>query len=1185
MTSPKVLGTPHANLSFRFALRAFAALVFASLLCAPVLQAQYRASIQGTVTDPTGAVIPGVNVALTNHATNHKQTTVSNGAGIYNFGALPPGTFTITAERKGFTTKTFTNVQIVPEQSNAFNITLAISAESTTVTVNAAQLPLIDTENASIGSTISTNEVNHMPTFGRDVFQLAQLTPGTVSDASQAAGGGTYALPGTAGPGGPSANSGIFSTENGPQTHGNGNQYENNSIQVDGISTVSAVWGGTSVITPTEQSVDDVHVLANDYDAEYGRFAGEQIQVTTKSGTNHVHGSAFFQRWSPGLNAYQRYNGPGFYNTGCTNATTGLAAPCTAKQRGLLRDQQQFNQFGGSLGGPIWKNRVFAFFAYEGERSGVSQVTANGWYDTPQFDALTGAGPIATTYLSYPGAGVSGTLIPQTCANIGLGPASCATVPGGLNLGSPLPGPAGTQDQTWTSTTAPGVGSGLSTTPDIAYYTTVNPTTISDDQYNGRVDANVTQKDRITGTVYWVPGSTTDYAGPVRSMNLWHHDVINDAFTGLWNHIFNANLLNEARADAAGWRYNEVNSNPQEPFGLPSDQFPIDFGSAALQSLGAPGPGVYNQWTYGYRDIVTKSMGRHTLKFGGEVTRLYYLAENPGAARPTYQFFNLWDFLNDAPRGESGQFNPATGTPSLARQDNREDLWGVFGQDNFKVTPSLTLNLGLRYSYFGALDAKQGNLLSVRFGTGSALLTGLSIHHGGDLWAPQKWNFGPELGFAFAPRRFDSKVVFRGGFGINYNQNEIATSASEYNNPGITVPINYVMSLPSSPNPGIVYNTATNVHSLYGYPANPNVLSTSSTYFGPNGLPTASTTSLTAFDQNMPTQYIEHYSFDTEYDMGARTVFTLGYSGSQTRHTYYYYDENAVASVKGIPLNPSVTNIYFFGNNGHANYNSMITTLTHQMSHGFQVEASYNWAKSLDTGSDPYETQDYPYDPQLSYGRSDYDVGNLVKIYGMWQPVFFRGHSWAEKIAGGWNLSGIFNWHTGFPWTPVFPVPGNLYCSDCGYSSLLPGAYLGGAGSNTSNAAFKSGPGVGTGVNSNFPLAATATGTAYFAPPAYTLGPAFPATGGAPPQNPGIGRNSLPGPHYKDVDATITKTFGLPRLREGAGLTVRADAFNVFNDLNFNPADISNNITNTNFGQDTGALGGRTLTLQVGFSF
>ena len=1194
MTStPRVFRTFPVLSSCKPAFRAMAVLVFAGLLCAPLLHAQYRGAIQGVVTDPSGAVIPGARLTLTNPATNQTQTATSNGAGVYNFNALPPGSFTLKAEHPGFSTKTYSNVHIIPEQTNSFNVQLAISATQQTVTVNAAQTPLLDAENPTIGTTISSNQIQHMPTFGRDVFQLSQLAPGTISDMSQGAGGGTFALPGTQGPGGSSNNSGVFQTENGPQALANGNQYENNSIEIDGISTASAVWGGTSVITPSEESVDDVHVMSNQYDAQFGRFAGAQIQVTTKSGTNHVHGSAFFQRWSPGLNAYQRYNGTGFYNTACTSPTTGLPAPCTPAQRGLLRDQQQFNQMGGSLGGPLWRNKVFAFFAYEGERSGTILTTATGWYETPQFDHLTANGPIATKYLTFPGEPVNGTQIAQTCANIGLTEGvDCATVPGGLNLGSPMTGVApGTQDPTWKGPSSPGVGGGLATTPDIADYTSVDPTTITDDQYNGRVDADITAKDRLTGTIYWVPATQTHYNGPVRPMNFWHHDVTNNAFTADWNHIFNANTLNEARANAAGWRWNELATNPQAPFGLPQDNIGQIGSGTSLEYFGAPPPSIYNQWTYTYSDILTKVMGRHSFKFGGELTRLYYLNDNPGFARPTYSFFNVWDFLNDAPQAETGTFNPATGTPTTARQDDRENLWGAFVQDNYKASPYLTLNLGLRYNYFGSLYAKQGDLYSVRFGTGSAMLTGLSIKHGGNLWNPQMWNFSPEFGFAFSPPANNGKIVFRGGFGLNYNQEEIAISSQVFSNPGLTISPSFTMSTPSSPNPGILYATPSDVHSLYGYPPNPAVIAKGANAFGSNGLPTnGGSIQVVAIPPNLPTMYVMHYSFDMEYDMGLRNVFTLGYSGSQSRHTFYHYDANAVAEVHGIPLNPGVNSVNYFANNGHANYNSMIATLRHEMSNQFQAEVDYNWARSLDTSSAPYSIQDYPYDPQLTYGPSDYNVGNSVKIFGMWQPVFFRGtHSWIGKIAGGWNISGIFNWHTGFPWTPYFYVPGSLYCTNCGigYNQLLPGTYLGGAGRNTSNAAFRSGPKVGNGVNMNFPLAATSPNgaEAYFAPPAYTFGPAFPATGAAPPQAPGIGRNSLPGPRYKDVDATVSKLFGMPKLHEGAGLEFRADAFNLFNNLNFDPGSISSNITSPNFGQAQSALGARVVTLQANFHF
>lgn len=1147
-----------------------------SLLLTPWAHAQFRASIQGTVTDMQGGVIPGAKLTLTNVQTNETQQRTSNGVGIYNFNALPPARYRLTVEAPGFQKKVLENVQIIPEQANSINVKLAVAATTTTVTVDASKAPLMDTETPNIGSTISANEVQHMPSFGRDVFQLTALTLGTTGDQSQSAGGGTFSLPGTQGPGGPGANTGIFATENGPQALGDGQQYENNSISIDGINTVSAVWGGTSVVTPSEESVDNVRVVSNDYSAETGRFAGAQVQVTSKSGTNTIHGSAFFQAWRPGLNAYQRYNGP------------GSLSPGTPASRGLLKDTQRFNQMGGSIGGPIWKNHVFAFFSYETERNN-SNVTNTGWYETKAFEGMAPSGSIASKFLTFPGAPVNaiGT-INETCAEAGLVEGSnCLTVPGqGLNIGSPLHSGIGTQDPTWTSPTNPGVGGGLVPgVADIADYTTSNPTNVVDQQFNGRLDADVTDRDHLTFAIYWIPVDQTFYNGTVRPYNLWHHSALNNAFSGIWNHTFSPTLLNEARANAAGWRWNEITSNPQAPFGLPQDSIGT-IGNANLAFFGAPGPSDFNQWTYGYRDILTKILNRHTIKIGGELTRLYYLNTQTYAARPGFGFFNIWDFLNDAPQSESGTFDPHTGIPTAARQDNRENIWGAFVQDDWKMTPTLTLNMGLRYSYFGPLTSKEDNLYAVHFGTGSSLLTGMTVRKGSSQWNPQKLNFGPQFGFAWTPRAYNSRVVIRGGFGLNYNQEEIAISAQSYFNPGLEVQPNFTMSTPSSPNPGIVYSVPSDVHSLYGYPPNPNTIVT----FGANGLPTSGQVSVNAFRNNLPTMYTEHYSLDTQTDLGAQFVLTLGYQGSVTRHTYFHYDENAVASVQGIPLNPQVNSVNFWDNIGHGSYNAMLAELKHQFSHQFMMDAQLTWGRSMDTSSAPYSEQDYPYNPSLNWGRSDYNITRQEKIFAMWQPVFWHSsHQWAEKLAGGWSFSGILQLHTGFPWTPVYYSPvGSLYCSTCGYYQVLPAAYNGLGGTKTSNDAYKSGPGVGNGTNENFPLAATAPNQAeaYFTPPTLTAGPTFPATGGVPPQAPGVRRNFLTGPGYRDVDLTVSKNFGVPYWRrEGAGIEIRADAFNAFNNLNFNPGSITNDITSPDFGQAKSALGSRTVTMQARFQF
>jgi hypothetical protein len=238
-------------------------------------------------------------------------------------------------------------------------------------------------------------------------------------------------------------------------------------------------------------------------------------------------------------------------------------------------------------------------------------------------------------------------------------------------------------------------------------------------------------------------------------------------------------------------------------------------------------------------------------------------------------------------------------------------------------------------------------------GSGANFLTGLDVRLGHS-WNPEKDNLGPEVGFAWSPAILHDRLVVRGGYGLNYNQEEIALSSNIFANPGLTVFPTFVMSTPSSPN-------------------------------------------------------------------------QIGGGNN-------------------------------WGVNGWGNYNAMLAELKHQFAQQFTLDAQFAWAKSMDTSSGPYFEQPYPYDLNLDYGRSDYNVGKAFKLFGVWQPVFFHGdRAWVEKIAGGWSLSGILNVHSGFPWSPVVNFGGSLYCGTCGYSTLFPAAYLAHPGNSTSNYAFKSG--------------------------------------------------------------------------------------------------------------------------------
>ncbi len=1126
------------------------------MLLGGILHAQFRGSLRGTVTDASGAVVPGAKVSLTDLDTNQTLVSVSDANGIYQFNALQPAPYRLTAEAQGFKKRVFDRVQIIPEQPNALDIQLEIGEVQQTVSVSGTTEAL-DTDTATISGTISSNQIEHMPSFGRDVMKLAQLAPGSFGDNSQASSTDNYNLPGTQTGGGQSGgNDGIFKTENGAQIIANGNQTENNGISIDGISTVSAVWGGSTVITPSEDSVDNVQVVTNSYDAEYGRFSGAQIQITSKSGTNQFHGSLFYTTHQPNLNAVQPFN--------------GFTLP-------LTRDDNRFNQFGGSLGGPIWKNKVFAFFNYETVREPTVLVQGNGWYDTAAFDALAPTGSIAAKYLSFPGNPVVGTLNPAAnCTTAGLSEGvDCVTIAGqGINVGTPLTTPLGTQDPTWTSSATPGVGSGLGAVADLANYLTLNATSFTATQYNGRVDANLTNKDHIAFALYWVPLTKTDYNGN-RGYDLFHHDQVNDAFSIIWNRTISSTFLNEARANAAGYRWNEVADNPQSPVGLPTDNIDMT-GSITPSSFGPNVGSILNQWTYSFKDVATKIISRHTLKFGGELTRLFYLQNNVSSGVPSYFFFNIWDFLNDAPQQEKGSFNPMTGLPTTQRQDDRENFWGFFVQDDFKLRKNLTINAGLRWSYFGPLYSKENNMFVATPGAGANYLTGLTIGRGNS-WTPQKDNFGPEIGVDWSPGRFNDKLVLRGGYGLNYNQEEIAISSSIVANPGLVVFPTFTMSAPSSPNPGIVYQTAATTNSLLTYPANPNTV----VAFGPNGLPTSGTgLNIEVFPTHLPTMLVHHYSFEVEDELAHQLIATLGYQGSVSHNIFFHETPTAVPATLGYAQNPQIAGGDYWNVNGRANYNALLAELKHQLSRQFLADGQFTWSKSMDTSSGPYFFQPYPYDLNLDYGRSDYNVAKALRIYGMWQPVFFHANrQWIEKIVGDWSLSGIFNLHSGFPWTPVVSVNnGSLYTDNGTYTSLFPGSYLGGAGTSTSNNAFKA-P-----ATSNFPLG----GTAYFSTPTYTSYTGTPAAGTSVPQPPGVLRNSLNMPGYRDVDATIAKGFGLPNNRvlgEGARIELQMDVFNLFNNLNFNPTEMTNNITAPNFGTIAGCLTGRVVVLGARFSF
>src|SRR5581483_4338150 len=513
--------------------------------------AQFRAGIQGTVLDPNGGLVPDATVTLTNEETSVTRTVKTAGNGVFTISSLAPGRYRLSVEKTGFSIKTLYNIDVAAEQVRSLNVFLEVGQTTQSVTVDAATEPPLETQSAMVGGALTSRDIQNLPSFARDPYQLMRLAPGVFGDGALSGSGGTSSLPGT-NIGGPSATDSIFKVENGVQITANGTRQNSNNFQVDGVSVNSTSWGGAAVITPNEESVKEVRIVANNYTAEFGRTGGAQVMVVSQNGTNDLHGSGFFKWHRPGLNAFQKWNGP------------GSPSP-------VQRDENRFNQFGGSLGGPFWKNKLFGFFSYETLRNNSRTLETN-WYETDQFLANAGASSsIARKLLSYPGEAPTFTrVISRTCADVGLPATQCRDASGGLDLGSPMPAPLGIRDPTFGQPGTPyGIGGGFDGIPDARFLQTTKPNNNTSVQYNCRVDFNPTSKDLLAFSIYWVPLDSFSFNGPARAANQWNHSSLAQSWTGIFTHTFTPTLLNEARFGLSGWDRNEFATNPQEPWGLP----------------------------------------------------------------------------------------------------------------------------------------------------------------------------------------------------------------------------------------------------------------------------------------------------------------------------------------------------------------------------------------------------------------------------------------------------------------------------------------------------------------------------------------------------------------------------------------------------------------------------------------
>ncbi|MEZ5344805.1 MAG: TonB-dependent receptor [Pyrinomonadaceae bacterium] len=1133
---------------------------------------QFGSSLKGTVSDGTGAVISGAEVVLTNTATNQSRSVVTNASGIYSFSGLSQGTYRVTVTSSGFKQQTVENFTIGAESAAALDLNLELGDVSAVVTVNADTLPTLETENPNLGRNITTQEVLALPQVGRDPYQLARLAPGVFGDGARSSGGDSARIGNNGtGPGG--SNNGIFAVENQTQISANGQRVTSNNYEVDGVSVNSQTWGGAAVITPTQESVSEVQVLSSTYSAEDGRNSGAQVKVITKYGTNDWHGSAFIKFNDPSFNAYNKFYG---------NASNNFGQSPT-------RVNDEFKTYGGSFGGKLVRDKLFFFFAYEGTRNSTSGLSDPTFAETESYrqSILTNRPGTIPALLFANGAEPRiGEVLTPSCAFLSgsytNNPNFCQVVNGGLDVGS-LTGTYGN----YVPDANNYQGGGLDGIADLQYVRLRTSNSFAGNQYVIRLDYQATEKDRLTFTSNFTPLSASGFT--VNNQSRPQSDLNSDRLTYLVGGIYTRNIsptmLNEFRFNYTDWSFDEVAANPDSDFGLPGIEIEQIFGNRLR--FGAPRSGAtpakFKQTQMDFRDTLTNVVGNHTMKFGVQYRKELNNSAAVATARPLFTFVRMWNYANGAPIFENVTAD-ATGTPNANDIPFNTSNTGIFVQDNWKAKPNLTLNLGLRWEYFAPIAPGNGEEFGrLMLGEGNNALLDARIERVTQFTDKDLNNFAPQIGFAWSPMRFDNKLVIRGGVGVGYDR----LASALFGNVRFTPPngTRYGLCCGSSANNGVTANgTIQFVQStdgtITGYPQN----TTIGGGFGPNGGPLRGSVEIYSSPKDLPTAFVTRFSMEAQYEMGWKTVATLGYSGSVGRNFVRIMPLHLIYPRTGTTtFNP----VYYASPDVNTSYNGLVAGLKKRLSNDVDFNINYRFAKSLDTVSVEAPcgctNQTFPIDNGSEKGPSDFDVTHYLNVSGTWAPSWFKGRpDILGDLFSNWTISPIVTWRGGFPWTPT--TNGGLAASSdtANVGVIRPIEYYGTAPLDNSNENYLNGvfpnnringANCNTGVGCSNYFLTTRNGTLLADNP------------------PGIGRNVFRGPRYFNVDISLAKSFAFPPtgfFGEATKLDLRVNFFNLFNTLNlatFGAGSASTRVDNVNFGMATSAYSGRVGEVQIRFSF
>jgi hypothetical protein len=700
----------------------------------PAAAQRQLGSIQGTVTDATRAVLPGVAITVSNLDTRVARATTTNADGVFRVASLEPGRYQVTAELAGFRKLVHTDVTVSVGATLGLNLRLEAGGVSETVEV-AAAAPDIQTEKAEVSAVVDRQKIVDLPLVGRNVFQLAALQPGL-----------NAALPGTSG------TADFLAPEQGTGVQASGQRMSAASATVDGTSIDGGPWGGTVLLVPNVEAVQEFQVIANNQSAEYGRNSGVAISIITKGGTNELRGSVFNFHRNEGLRARN------VFETG---------------------DKPDFehNDFGGSLGGPLRKDSTFFFLSYEG----VRETTGRGLLRTVETREFVDF--VQRTRPNSKAARLLQTYKPTEYPTTGL-----------RDLGSPAPG-----------ANVFGPPDGI---PDVG---TINVAAIGEregDQWNARLDHVFNEgRDKLRATYYAT--RIVELPGEIRPAFMHPYpDHLNHLANLSHTRIVSADVLNEFSFGFSRMHGEAADPTPESPT-ITITGVDVGYGVVFWHPI------TFTQNNIELKNTLTMNRGRHSFKLGAEYRRGQDDSVLHHWERPTYGFASLLDFADDEVFSEQRAVDPSSGLKTTAPAQYRTNEWGVFVQDNWKLNAKLTLNLGLRYENFGNPGKADGTFNGIVLGAGTnrqeqmrdARATTLD-----KIWGTDWNNFAPRVGFSWDPTS-RGKLVVRGGAGVTYNRiNNTVFSDERLNPPKFAnatanifsgVPLVYSLGPDYAPNPAL----------------------------------------------------------------------------------------------------------------------------------------------------------------------------------------------------------------------------------------------------------------------------------------------------------------------------------------------------------------------------------------------